>query len=134
MDSAMPKLVVLNPGRGEQAHMLNATRITIGRAEGNSIQIVHATVSGRHCEAMLRGNELFVHDLDSTNGTFINGLKIHEGVLRLGQVLRLGDVDLRLQVSVPPLAPEIAALLSGSAASLTSVLPPAPEPVQHREL
>jgi hypothetical protein len=69
-------------------------------------------VSSRHCEAQLNGNELSVRDLDSTNGTFINGAKIHQGTLRLGQILRLGQVEMRLQVFVPPVASEIGSLIT----------------------
>src|ERR1041385_3372916 len=97
----MPKLVVITHGLGDESHVLSADLTTIGRAAGNQIQIAEASISARHCEIRLRGNELLVRDLDSTNGTFIMGERITYGVLRLGQILRVGQVELRLQVSVP---------------------------------
>src|ERR1041385_3698559 len=118
--SPMPKLVVLNHGRGEMAHVLSATIATIGRAEENNIRIIDTTVSNRHCEAQLRGNELQVRDLNSTNGTFINGAKIAEGTLRRGKILRVGEVELRLQVHVPPMSPDVASLISRAVAAVTS--------------
>ena len=118
----MPKLVVITHGLGDAAYVLNENLTTIGRADGNTFQIAEASVSGRHCEAQLRGNELLVRELHSTNGTFINGQRISEGsegVLRLGQILRLGQVELRLQVAVPIVAPVVpsigASLISASA-------------------
>ena len=97
----MAKLVILTEGLTGLPHELSASPTTVGRAEGNLFQIVEPSVSGRHCEILLRGNEVVVRDLKSTNGTFIQGERITEAVLKLGQVLRLGRVDLRLQVSNP---------------------------------
>jgi len=74
---------------------------TVGRADGNLFQIIEPSVSGRHCEILLRGNEIIVRDLKSTNGTFIQGERITEATLKPGQILRLGRVDLRLQISTP---------------------------------
>src|SRR5262249_6964136 len=50
-----------------------------------------------HCEVVLRGNDVIVKDLNSTNGTFINGEKVTEGPLKPGQILRLGQVEMRLE-------------------------------------
>ena len=62
-------------------------------------------MSGRHCEVRLRGEELVVRDLQSTNGTFVDGKKISEGVVKPGQTLRLGEVELRFENSAPAEAP-----------------------------
>jgi CheY-like chemotaxis protein len=62
---------------------------------------VENSVSGRHCEVRVRGEELAVRDLLSTNGTFIGGQKITEGVVKPGQTLRLGEVELRFESSAP---------------------------------
>jgi pSer/pThr/pTyr-binding forkhead associated (FHA) protein len=93
----MAKLVILTPGLTGRAHDLSVDRTTIGRVEDNMFQIPEASVSSHHCEVQLRGNELFIQDHNSTNGTFINGEKISEGVLKPGQTLRLGNVELRLE-------------------------------------
>jgi pSer/pThr/pTyr-binding forkhead associated (FHA) protein len=93
----MAKLVILTPGLTGRAHELSVDRTTIGRVEDNIFQIPEASVSSHHCEVQLRGNEFFIQDLNSTNGTFINGEKISEGALKPGQTLRLGNVELRLE-------------------------------------
>ena len=46
---------------------------------------------------MLRDNDVLIRDLNSTNGTFINGEKVTEKVLPAGAVLRLGQIEMRLE-------------------------------------
>jgi CheY-like chemotaxis protein len=101
----MAKLVILTEGLTGLIHELSGNSTTVGRAEGNQFQIIEPSVSGRHCEILLHGSDVVVRDLKSTNGTFIQGERITEAVLKLGQVLRLGRVDLRLQVSPPMASP-----------------------------
>jgi CheY-like chemotaxis protein len=97
----MPKLVVTNKTLTVMAHDLGDKWVTVGRHDGNTFQIVEQSISGRHCEVRLRGEELVVRDLLSSNGTFVDDKKIIEGVLKPGQTLRLGDVELRMEASVP---------------------------------
>ena len=100
----MAKLVILTQGMTDRSHELKADRTTIGRVEDNLFQIAEPSVSSHHCEVLLRGNDIVVKDLGSTNGTFINNLKIEESVLKPGQTLRLGNVELRLDTGAPPAA------------------------------
>lgn len=101
----MAKLVVITAPLAGTAHELGEGWATVGRADGNSFQLVEGSVSGRHCEVRVQGGELLVRDLLSTNGTFINGKKISEGAVRPGQTLRLGDVELRFEATAPAPAP-----------------------------
>ena len=67
----------------------------IGRAEGNDYRIPDVSISAIHCEVILDGTgKMFVRDLNSSNGTFIEGRRIELGVLAGGETLRLGDVEL----------------------------------------
>ena len=93
----MAKLVILTQGMTGRAHELNVDRTTIGRVEDNTFQITDPSVSSHHCEAHLRGGEVLIRDLNSTNGTFINDARITEGVLKPGQTLRLGQIELKLE-------------------------------------
>jgi len=97
----MAKLVVLSEGQIGSSHELKAERTTIGRLDDNAIQLPDQSVSSHHCEIILRGSDVVVKDLNSTNGTYINGEQITEKTLKLGQVLRLGKVDLRLENGQP---------------------------------
>jgi len=101
----MAKLVILTEGLTGLTHELSVNPTTVGRAEGNLFQIIEPSVSGRHCEILLRGNEVVVRDLTSTNGTFIQGERITEAILKPGQILRLGRVNLRLEASTPVASP-----------------------------
>jgi pSer/pThr/pTyr-binding forkhead associated (FHA) protein len=93
----MAKLVILTQSLAGRSHELSAERTTIGRVEDNAFQIAEQSISSHHCEVFLRGGDVVVKDLDSTNGTFINDEKITEGVLKPGQTLRLGQVELRIE-------------------------------------
>jgi pSer/pThr/pTyr-binding forkhead associated (FHA) protein len=97
----MAKLVVLSAGMTGRTHELKADKTTIGRVEDNTFQIAEASVSSHHCEVVLRGSEVVVRDLNSTNGTFVNGEKVTESVLKPGQMLRLGQIELRLETDTP---------------------------------
>jgi pSer/pThr/pTyr-binding forkhead associated (FHA) protein len=102
----MAKLVVLSEGLTGQTYELKVDKTTIGRVEDNTFQIAQPSVSSHHCEVMLRGNDVVVKDLNSTNGTFINNQQITtEGILKPGQILRLGQIEIRLESAVPAPAP-----------------------------
>lgn len=101
----MAKLVILTQGLPGRAHELNVDRTTIGRVEDNLFQITEASVSSHHCEVLLRGSDVVIKDLNSTNGTFINGEQITESVLKPGQTLRLGQVELKLEAEKAASAP-----------------------------
>ena len=97
----MSKLVAINPGLTGLSYELGTRWVTIGRGDKNAFQIVETSVSSQHCEVLLHGNELVVRDLRSTNGTFIDGKTVTEAALQPGQILRLGDVELRLEITAP---------------------------------
>jgi pSer/pThr/pTyr-binding forkhead associated (FHA) protein len=119
----MAKLVILNQGMTGRSFDLNVERTTVGRVEDNTLQIPDPSVSSHHAEILLRGTEILVRDLNSTNGTYLNGEKISEIVLQPGQVLRFGQVELKIDdgkpVGSPPPLP-----VSGTAPA--PVPPPAP--------
>jgi pSer/pThr/pTyr-binding forkhead associated (FHA) protein len=93
----MAKLVIQNQGMTGRVCELHTDRTTIGRVEDNTFQIADASVSSHHCEIHLRGNEIYIRDLNSTNGTFINDARVTESILKPGQILKLGQVELKLE-------------------------------------
>jgi pSer/pThr/pTyr-binding forkhead associated (FHA) protein len=94
----MARLVILSQGFTGNAHELKVDKTTVGRVEDNTFQIPEASVSSHHCEILLRGGQIIVHDLNSTNGTFINGQQVSgEAAIKAGQILRLGQIELRLE-------------------------------------
>jgi hypothetical protein len=93
----MPKLVLLTEGFTGRTYELSVEKTTVGRVEDNAFQIAEPSVSSHHAEIVLRGNDVVIKDLNSTNGTYINGEKITESVLKPGQTLKLGSVEMRLE-------------------------------------
>ena len=81
------KRVELKPG-------LNLT----GRADTCELVVDHKSVSHHHCVLSIQDGTILVRDLDSSNGTLINGQKIKKGTLQNGDVLSVGAI--RFQVSI----------------------------------
>ena len=97
----MAKLVVLSAGMTGRTHELRADKTTIGRVEDNTFQIAEPSISSHHCEVLVKGSDFIVRDLNSTNGTFVNSEKITESPIKPGQVLRLGQIEIRLETDAP---------------------------------
>jgi hypothetical protein len=123
----MAKLVILNQGMTGRSFELNAERTTVGRVEDNTFQITDPSVSSHHAEILLQGTEIRVRDLNSTNGTFLNGDRITEVVLKPGQMLRFGQVELKIDDGQPVTAPPAPAPVLASAPS------PAPAPASAKK-
>lgn len=119
----MAKLVVLSAELSGRTHELAATT-TIGRLEDNAFQILEPSVSSHHCEILLRGQDVIVKDLNSTNGTYINGEKISESPLKPGQILRLGQIELRLDTPTGPDGPPLREPAPPKSASAPPAAPP----------
>ena len=78
---------------------LNSAPVTVGRGGQNDLVLDgDEFASSRHARIEVRGDGVWVQDLDSTNGTYVNGSRV-AGAQRLdpGDVLRVGETDLRLE-------------------------------------
>jgi len=89
----MATLLITSAGFEGHVIKLKLGKNRIGRAADNDLQIDHPTISGRHCEIDVLGDELVIRDCDSTNGTFVNGQPIVAAKLPPGCAFRLGDVE-----------------------------------------
>lgn len=69
---------------------LTATPLSLGRDAGNAIQLHDHEVSRRHAEIVVRGHETWLVDLDSSNGSFVNGQRVRQQALRTGDHVQLG--------------------------------------------
>lgn len=98
----MARLVLLSEGFTGRTYELKVEKTTVGRVADNAFEIPEASISSHHAEIILKGSDVLVRDLGSTNGSFINGEKITEGVLKPGQILRLGVIEMRLETGEPP--------------------------------
>jgi hypothetical protein len=104
----MGKLLLLSDGFAGQEISLSPGTNTVGRREGNAIQVAHDSVSGAHGVLEEDPNGwLVVRDNDSTNGTFYNGEMVTEAYVGPGEIFRLGHVDVKYlaDAAVPPPVP-----------------------------
>lgn len=89
----MPKLQVFLPEGNEVTHDLAEEVVTIGRVPDNVIQIEDPSVSSRHAQISLLNGNYHLKDLDSTNGTRVNGKNFVEWQLEDGDKIRFGKVE-----------------------------------------
>jgi len=90
-DNIRAVLVVLEGNQAGIRHELTRDNMEIGRGNDVDIRIPEQGISRRHCLIFYKNNRFFVRDLESTNGTFLNGAKIEEMVLKHGDKLQLGE-------------------------------------------
>ncbi len=95
------RIVVANaPGVEEGSEFeLDSGALTIGRDESNDIVIARDEfASATHARIEPRGNGVWVEDLGSTNGTYLNGVRMKQPKrLQAGDVIRVGESDLRFE-------------------------------------
>jgi len=83
----------------EKRFIINPLGVKIGRTAPADIIIADPRVSRLHCKVELAGDQLRVHDLNSTNGTYIEGKRVHDAaLLDIGSVLQVGNVSLKHEV------------------------------------
>jgi hypothetical protein len=96
MGGFMPKLIVKStefaPGEIELKPGINR----FGRSPGSDHHLNHPAISELHCEIIVENSLVFVRDLASTNGTFIDQRQIRESALYAGQILQIGPVEMIL--------------------------------------
>jgi len=86
----MPKITIMMDGVVVREVEISKTRTALGRRPYNDVVIENLAVSGEHAALHLQGAEVTVEDLNSTNGTFVNGRAVKKQVLQLGDVLDIG--------------------------------------------
>jgi hypothetical protein len=93
----MVRLRIEGSPHGLQEILLKPGLNRLGRIEDNDFQISDDSISSHHCQIELKDGVVTVWDLNSTNGTFIDGQPIQQAVLHPGQVLCLGTVPMVCQ-------------------------------------
>ncbi|MEI8292977.1 MAG: FHA domain-containing protein [bacterium] len=88
----MAKLQIFFPDGSEITHDLPEEKTSVGRISENQLHIPDESVSSCHAEIIFENSNFSLHDLDSTNGTFVNGSKIQSTILKHGDEVRFGSV------------------------------------------
>ena len=91
----MAKLILSMDGMVIREFSLQKERTTLGRKASNDIQVDNLAVSGEHAVIFTLLNDSFVEDLNSTNGTFVNGKPVRRHLLQSGDVIELGKHKLK---------------------------------------
>lgn len=105
----MARLVITTPS-GVVPHELTEPVTTIGRAPENTMQLEDPSVSGRHAQLEQVGEDYQLSDLNSTNGTRVNGELITTVTLRVGDRIRFGKVEACYECEVTAEAQPLPAL------------------------
>lgn len=91
----MAKLILSMEGLVLKEIPLVKERVSIGRKPHNDIQIDNLAISGEHAAIVTVINDSFLEDLDSTNGTLVNGQPVKKHFLQDGDVIELGKYRLK---------------------------------------
>jgi transcriptional regulator with GAF, ATPase, and Fis domain len=93
--SGVQALVLSGTHKG--ANKIVGGRLTVGKAADNDLVLTDDTVSRHHCEIIRAPDGLHVRDLESTNGTKIDGTRIREAMIQPGSVLKVGEVEIQFK-------------------------------------
>jgi len=130
----MGKLVITDNTGVTTDFELEAERVTLGRQSSNDIVLNDKAVSGRHAAIVTILDDSFLEDLDSTNGTQVNGQPVTKHPLVHGDVITIGRNTLRyFSVEVPASEMDKTMILRPGAilppSRMPVPVPPAPTPV-----
>jgi predicted component of type VI protein secretion system len=95
-DRPMPARLISQDDRPDIP--LDRVLVVVGRHERCDVRVDSSRVSKRHCCLALDSVGVLVRDLDSTNGTWINGRRVADGVLNPGDVLAIAHLRYRLEM------------------------------------
>lgn len=91
----MPKMIVSLDGVVMKEVQLTKDRTSLGRRPYNDIVIDNLAVSGEHAVLQLSGHEVYIEDLNSTNGTYVNGKTVKKQLLQNGDVVEIGKYKIQ---------------------------------------
>lgn len=92
----MPKLILSIDGVVIREFELTQERTTLGRRPHNDIVINHRAISGEHAVLYCTDGTVVLQDLDSTNGSYLNGKPVKRQALAIGDLVEIGKHQLRL--------------------------------------
>jgi adenylate cyclase len=114
----------LTSADGQQVFELKeGSAVIVGRAPTSDIPIFDPTISRRHAELHCDQGGVKVKDLGSSNGTFLNGTRIENGAIALGDTITFGKVPFRLQSTVAAGVPRPGPMGAAAGATIVRQLP-----------
>ncbi|AWV89249.1 FHA domain-containing protein [Bradymonas sediminis] len=93
----MAKLIYQDPDSGQEVSVdigPNAPEVTIGRNPGNTIRVNNPSISRKHAKIVFDGGQVTLYDLNSSNGSYVNGNRVQNQALEDGDRIRTGEFPL----------------------------------------
>lgn len=91
----MPKMIVSIDGVVIKEVQLTKDRTTLGRRPYNDVVIDNLAISGEHAVFQMTGSDVFIEDLNSTNGTYVNGKAAKKQQLQNGDTVEVGKYKIK---------------------------------------
>jgi pSer/pThr/pTyr-binding forkhead associated (FHA) protein len=120
---AVPALVIIG-GAPQRSYALVTEETVLGRAPGNPIAIPDPLVSSRHLKIVRRGTVYAVVDLDSENGTRVNGVKVSSRELKQGDQIQIGGFTFYFALDGVVPAPDSIQIVQAVQSPSTPATPP----------
>jgi FHA domain len=98
LDGVSANFIVKGPSGVEKSYPMRQITMTVGRSDQCDISVKDGSMSGRHCEVSKINGEIRVKDSGSANGIWLNGERITDAELFDGDVIRLGQTSIRVDV------------------------------------
>jgi pSer/pThr/pTyr-binding forkhead associated (FHA) protein len=118
----MPKMIVSIDGVVIKEVQLTKDRTSLGRRPYNDIVIDNLAVSGEHAVLQMSGNEVYLEDLNSTNGTYVNGKAVKKLLLQNSDTVEIGKYKIKYVNEAQPAGFEKTMIIKAGSAGL--VAPP----------
>ena len=120
----MPKVIVLIDGVVIKEVQLTKDRTTLGRRPYNDIVIDNLAVSGEHAAVQMVDGQVYLEDLNSTNGTYVNGKATRKQLLENGDVVEVGKYQIKFVSDMADEIEKAKAAKTGSANLEPAAAPP----------
>jgi pSer/pThr/pTyr-binding forkhead associated (FHA) protein len=116
----MGKLVVSLDGVVIKEEQVTKDRTSLGRRPYNDIVIDNLAVSGEHAVLQMVGSDVFIEDLNSTNGTYINGKAVKKQLLQHNDTIEIGKYKIKYLLDETPDYEKTMIMRPGSAAPMSA--------------
>lgn len=117
----MPKMIVSIDGVVIKEVQLTKDRTSLGRRPYNDIVIDNLAVSGEHAVLQMSGDEVYLEDLNSTNGTYVNGKAVKKQLLQNSDTVEIGKYKIKYVNEAVPAGFEKTTVVGAGSAGLAPV-------------
>jgi len=105
----LAKLILKNDGINIRSYLLEKAATTIGRNNDSDVHLDDYSISGLHTVIVAEKNpylddaqDFFVQDMESTNGSFVNGERVERHLLKHGDIVKVGNHELTFDLGQNP--------------------------------